>query len=130
MPAQASLKSRKFKGWPKGPNGEPALTEVFGGDVKAAARQVAKRELSDSAMDAVFDSFVGSPLSIVADRCAVRHLIETCLLFFPDNPSCVLPLASRGSNCTNRAISWSLLPSHRCTVMYDAGAVGCVFCSE
>lgn len=30
---------------------------------------MAKRELSDSAMDAVFDSFVGSPLSIVADRC-------------------------------------------------------------
>ena len=29
---------------------------------------MAKRELSDSAMDAVFDSFVGSPLSIVADR--------------------------------------------------------------
>lgn len=29
---------------------------------------MAKRELSESAMDAVFDSFCGSPLSIVADR--------------------------------------------------------------
>lgn len=27
-----------------------------------------RRELSESAMDAVFDSFCGSPLSIIADR--------------------------------------------------------------
>lgn len=87
MPAQDSLKSRKFKGWPKGPNGEPALTEVFGGDVKAAARQVAKRELSDSAMDAVFDSFVGSPLSIVADRCAVGVFYRgVFIIFFGPTP--------------------------------------------
>lgn len=66
--AQESLRSAKFKGWPKGPDGQPALAEAFGGDVKAVTRGMAKRELSESAMDAVFDSFVGSPLSIVADR--------------------------------------------------------------
>lgn len=66
---QENLRRSKFKGWPKGPDGEPALKDAFGGDVKAVARGMAKRELSDSAMDAVFDSFCGSPLSIVADRC-------------------------------------------------------------
>ena len=65
---QENLRRSKFRGWPKGPDGQPALRDAFGGDVKAVTRTMAKRELSDSAMDAVFDSFVGSPLSIVADR--------------------------------------------------------------
>lgn len=69
---QENLRRSKFKGWPKGPDGEPALKNAFGGDVKAVTRTMAKRELSDSAMDAVFDSFVGSPLSFVADRCDQR----------------------------------------------------------
>ena len=80
MPAffqQENLRRSKFKGWPKGPDGQPALKDAFGGDVKAVTRSMAKRELSDSAMDAVFDSFVGSPLSIVADRW-VAPLLETC----------------------------------------------------
>lgn len=65
---QESLRRAKFKGWPNGPDGQPALEKAFGGDVKAETKSMAKRELSESAMDAVFDSFVGSPLSIVADR--------------------------------------------------------------
>lgn len=65
---QENLRRSKFKGWPAGPDGQPALKDAFGGDVKAVTRTMAKRELSDTAMDAVFDSFVGSPLSLVADR--------------------------------------------------------------
>ena len=65
---QESLRRSRFKGWPKGPDGQPALEKTFGGDVRAVTKSMAKRELSESAMDAVFDSFVGSPLSIVADR--------------------------------------------------------------
>lgn len=34
----------------------------------AVTRTIAKRQLSESAMDAVFDTFTGSPLSIAADR--------------------------------------------------------------
>ncbi|CAN0159213.1 unnamed protein product [Pylaiella littoralis] len=71
-----NLRKSKFKGWPKGPDGEPALKDAFGGDVKAVTRGMAKRELSESAMDAVFDSFVGSPLSIVADRFKVDNQLE------------------------------------------------------
>ncbi|CAM9429189.1 unnamed protein product, partial [Hapterophycus canaliculatus] len=71
-----NLRRSKFKGWPKGPDGEPALKDAFGGDVKAVTRGMAKRELSDSAMDAVFDSFVGSPLSIVADRFKVENQLN------------------------------------------------------
>ncbi|CAM9780856.1 unnamed protein product [Laminaria digitata] len=71
-----NLRRAKFKGWPKGPDGQPALEEAFGGDVRAVTKSMAKRELSDSAMDAVFDSFVGSPLSIVADRFKVDNQLE------------------------------------------------------
>eukprot|EP00903_Cladosiphon_okamuranus_P008370 g8048.t1 len=71
-----NLRRSKFKGWPNGPDGQPALKDAFGGDVKAITRTMAKRELSDSAMDAVFDSFVGSPLSIVADRFKVENQLD------------------------------------------------------
>lgn len=71
-----NLRRSKFKGWPKGPDGQPALKDAFGGDVKIVTRGMAKRELSDSAMDAVFDSFVGSPLSIVADRFKVENQLD------------------------------------------------------
>lgn len=64
---QESLRRRKFKGWPNGPDGQPALSEAL--DVKTASRSMAKRELSESTMDAMFDSFCGSPLSAIADRC-------------------------------------------------------------
>lgn len=47
--------------------------------MKAATRSIAKRELSESAMDAVFDSFVGSPLSIVADRQEVDEFSNVTL---------------------------------------------------
>eukprot|EP00752_Nemacystus_decipiens_P012102 g10727.t1 len=71
-----NLRRSKFKGWPNGPDGQPALKDAFGGDVKAVTRSMAKRELSDTAMDAVFDSFVGSPLSIVADRFKVENQLD------------------------------------------------------
>ncbi|CAM9247331.1 unnamed protein product [Ascophyllum nodosum] len=63
-----SLRKRKFKEWPKGPDGQLALQDAFGSDIKAMTRTIAKRPLSESAMNAVFDTFAGSPLSIVADR--------------------------------------------------------------
>ena len=65
---QESLRKRKFKEWPKGPDGQLALQDAFGSDIKAMTRTIAKRPLSESAMNAVFDTFAGSPLSIVADR--------------------------------------------------------------
>ncbi|CAM9875040.1 unnamed protein product [Ectocarpus fasciculatus] len=71
-----NLRRSKFKGWPAGPDGQPALKDAFGGDVKAVTRTMAKRELSESAMNAVFDSFVGSPLSLVADRFKVDNQLD------------------------------------------------------
>ncbi|CAM9475363.1 unnamed protein product [Choristocarpus tenellus] len=65
---KASLQKRKFKGWPMGPDGKPAVASAFGGDVRKVSTLLARRELSESTMDAVFDSFCGSPLSIIADR--------------------------------------------------------------
>lgn len=68
LPFKESLRKRKFKGWPKGPDGQPALGDVFGGDIRAVSSKLSKRELSESTMDAVFDSFCGSPLALFADR--------------------------------------------------------------
>lgn len=82
---------------------------------------MAKRELSESAMNAVFDSFVGSPLSIVADRCGctiARRVIFSGTLYI------VLPLSYN-------ALILDVLHQPRCFVKACPGSrivggVGCV----
>ncbi|CAM9581584.1 unnamed protein product [Discosporangium mesarthrocarpum] len=68
-----SVKKSKFKGWPKGPDGQPAAGKAFSGDVNRLSATLAKREIPESTLDAFFDTFCGSPLSVIADRFKVDN---------------------------------------------------------